>query len=164
MLLLYLVRTFYSYAKSPFYRLKLSYLLFVVAKRCLYIVSTMFFADLSSFVLVSSDKLDLTVRVEDEFTYFATGQPLLAGAKVTLRSRLRSISVTQYTNESGTSECERVAIGYCTDRWHIATKVVAIVPTCRHFGCMTFDSCCHLHHVYTLLYAVVLCLQTVFNI
>ena len=54
-----------------------------------------------SFVLVSSDKLDLTVRVEDEFTYFADGQPLLAGAKITLRSRLRSVSLTQYTNESG---------------------------------------------------------------
>ncbi|KAI0216744.1 hypothetical protein LSAT2_031295 [Lamellibrachia satsuma] len=54
-----------------------------------------------SFVLVSSDKLDLTVRVEDEFTYFADGRPLLAGAKVTLRSRLRSVSFTQYTNESG---------------------------------------------------------------
>ena len=57
-----------------------------------------------SFVLVSSDKLDLTVRVEDEFTYFADGQPLLAGAKVTLRSRLRSVSLTQYTNESGKTQ------------------------------------------------------------
>ncbi|KAI0218858.1 hypothetical protein LSAT2_029466 [Lamellibrachia satsuma] len=53
------------------------------------------------FVLVSSDKLNLTVRVEDEFTYFADGRPLLAGAKVTLRSRLRGVSLTQYTNESG---------------------------------------------------------------
>jgi len=59
---------------------------------------------LSRFVLVSSDKLDLMVRVEDEFTYFADGRPLLAGAKVTLRSRLRSVSLTQYTNESGTHE------------------------------------------------------------
>ncbi|KAI0212202.1 hypothetical protein LSAT2_002886 [Lamellibrachia satsuma] len=54
-----------------------------------------------SFLLVSSDKLDLTVRVEDEFTYFADGRPLLAGAKVTLRSRLRSVSITQNTNGSG---------------------------------------------------------------
>ena len=112
-------------------------------------MSTLFFADLFSFVLVSSDKLNLTVRVEDEFTYFATGRPLLAGAKVTLRSRLRSISITQYTNESGRGECERAAI---EDRLHINTYVVAIMPTCRHFGCMTFHSSCHLCHVYTLCY------------
>ncbi|KAI0234221.1 hypothetical protein LSAT2_015591 [Lamellibrachia satsuma] len=74
-----------------------------------------------SFLLVSSDKLDLTVRVEDEFTYFADGRPLLAGAKVTLRSRLRSVSITQYTNGSGMAVFSDIKEDYYS-LYTIATK------------------------------------------
>ncbi|KAK2139049.1 hypothetical protein NP493_6770g00005, partial [Ridgeia piscesae] len=86
------------------------------------------------FVLVSSDKLDLMVRVEDEFTYFADGRPLLAGAKVTLRSRLRSVSLTQYTNESGIavfSDIREDYYGlYTSANKHIGdTRVILATPS-----------------------------------
>ena len=43
-------------------------------------------------ILVSSDMLmNLTVVVEDEYTYFAEGRPLLSGAVVTLTNSQRGI-------------------------------------------------------------------------
>ena len=53
------------------------------------------------FVIASSNELDLTVRVEDEFTYFAGGKPLLEGATIVLQSRLRDVTLSQVTNASG---------------------------------------------------------------
>ena len=55
-----------------------------------------------SFVVASSAELNLTVKVEDEYTYFADDKPLLKGATVTLRSRLRDVTLSQVTGESGT--------------------------------------------------------------
>ena len=53
-------------------------------------------------ILVSSDMLmNLTVVVEDEYTYFAEGRPLLSGAVVTLTNSQRGIRETLTTGESG---------------------------------------------------------------
>ena len=53
------------------------------------------------FVIASTNELDLTVRVEDEFTYFADGKPLLEGATIVLQSRLRDVTMSKVTNASG---------------------------------------------------------------
>lgn len=53
------------------------------------------------FMIVSSDKLDLVVRIEDEFTYFAEDKPLLEGATVQLRSQFGGGSYTLTTDETG---------------------------------------------------------------
>ena len=54
-------------------------------------------------LLVSSNILmNLTVAVEDEYTYFAEGQPLLSNAVVRLVNNRRSIRETLTTGESGT--------------------------------------------------------------
>ena len=53
-------------------------------------------------ILVSSDMLmNLTVVVEDEYSYFAEGRPLLSGAGVTLTNNQRGIRETLTTTESG---------------------------------------------------------------
>ena len=51
-------------------------------------------------VMVTSDTLmNLTVIVEDEYTYFASGQPLVTTAAVTLANYHKNIRITQYTEE-----------------------------------------------------------------
>ena len=53
-------------------------------------------------ILVSSDMLmNLTVVVEDEYSYFAEGRPLLSSAVVTLTNSQRSVRETLTTGESG---------------------------------------------------------------
>ena len=52
-------------------------------------------------MIASTNQLDLTVRVEDEFTYFADGKPLLEGATIVLQSRLRDVTMSKVTNASG---------------------------------------------------------------
>ena len=54
-------------------------------------------------VLVSSNLLsNLTVVVEDEYSYFAEGRPLLSNAVVTLANNVRGLRETLTTGESGT--------------------------------------------------------------
>ena len=49
-------------------------------------------------LIVSSDSLmNLTVVVEDEYTYFASGRPLVSNAEVTFINRERNIRLTQST-------------------------------------------------------------------
>ena len=49
-------------------------------------------------LIVSSDSLmNLTVVVEDEYTYFASGRPLVSNAEVTLINRERNIRLTRST-------------------------------------------------------------------
>ncbi|XP_046548307.1 uncharacterized protein LOC124258285 [Haliotis rubra] len=61
-------------------------------------------SDLSSasisyrFYVTSQEKLNITVRVEDEYTYFASDKPLVSGAVVTLRNPRR-----RYTEQRITS-------------------------------------------------------------
>ena len=53
-------------------------------------------------VFISSDMLmNLTVVVEDEYSYFAEGRPLLSGAVVTLTNNQRGIREVLTTGESG---------------------------------------------------------------
>ena len=61
------------------------------------------FATIRFRILVSSDMLmNLTVVVEDEYSYFAEGRPLLSGAVITLTNSQRGIRETLTTGESGT--------------------------------------------------------------
>ena len=53
------------------------------------------------FYITSIRNLNLTVRVEDEYTYFAEDTPLLAGALVRLTSPRTRYSETFYTPASG---------------------------------------------------------------
>ena len=51
-------------------------------------------------IIVSSDLLtNLTVTVEDEYTYFASGQPLVSNAAVTLINYQRGVRITQSTQQ-----------------------------------------------------------------
>ena len=60
------------------------------------------FATINFRILISSDMLmNLTVVVEDEYSYFAEGRPLLSGAVVTLTNNQRGIRETLTTGESG---------------------------------------------------------------
>ena len=53
------------------------------------------FATIRFRILVSSDMLmNLTVLVEDEYSYFAEGRPLLSGAVITLTNSQRGIRET----------------------------------------------------------------------
>ncbi|XP_046573868.1 uncharacterized protein LOC124281912 isoform X2 [Haliotis rubra] len=61
-------------------------------------------SDLSSasisyrFYVTSQEKLNITVRVEDEYTYFASDKPLVSGAVVTLRNPRRRYSEQRITS------------------------------------------------------------------
>ena len=58
------------------------------------------------FYITSLQTLNLTVRVEDEFTYFAEDLPLVVGAEVRLSNPRRGYSQTLYTtNETGKFLC-----------------------------------------------------------
>ena len=56
-----------------------------------------------TFYITSIRDLNLTVLVEDEYTYFATDRPLLAGATVVLSNPRRRYSETLETPASGTN-------------------------------------------------------------
>ncbi|XP_048249484.1 uncharacterized protein LOC124117058 [Haliotis rufescens] len=61
-------------------------------------------SDLSSasisyrFYVTSQEKLNIKVRVEDEYTYFASDKPLVSGAVVTLRNPRRGYTEQRITN------------------------------------------------------------------
>ena len=52
-------------------------------------------------MIASSNHLNLTVFVEDEYTYFADNKPLLAGARVVIDNAFSSEKYEAYTNEAG---------------------------------------------------------------
>jgi len=55
------------------------------------------------FVVSSDVQLNLTVRVEDEYTYFAAGEPLVSNALVRLVNNQRNIRITKTTEaDNGT--------------------------------------------------------------
>ncbi|XP_048249483.1 uncharacterized protein LOC124117067 [Haliotis rufescens] len=70
-------------------------------------------SDLSSasisyrFYVTSQEKLNITVRVEDEYTYFASDKPLVSGAVVTLRNPRRGYTEQRIT----TNQTEFVVFG-----------------------------------------------------
>ncbi|ESN98427.1 hypothetical protein HELRODRAFT_176894 [Helobdella robusta] len=53
------------------------------------------------FTIVSTSYLNLTVKVEDEYTYFSDDKPLLAGAKVVLTSEYSDFIATKFTDSTG---------------------------------------------------------------
>nr|XP_006822956.1 PREDICTED: uncharacterized protein LOC100371179 [Saccoglossus kowalevskii] len=53
-------------------------------------------------LVTSSYKLDFTVAVEDEFTYFADGRPRVADAQIRLVNPQNGVSLTGMTNINGT--------------------------------------------------------------
>ena len=54
------------------------------------------------FFVTSLQRFNLTFTIKDEYTYFAEGSPLVAGAKVTLSNPRRQYAQTLYTtNETG---------------------------------------------------------------
>jgi len=53
------------------------------------------------FRVSSLSKINLTVSVEDEYTFFSPDQPLLAGATVTLISSFTQETFSLITNTSG---------------------------------------------------------------
>ena len=53
------------------------------------------------FVVASSDILNLTVIVEDEYTYFVDDRPLLSGATVRLTGRYGQETLEQITDDTG---------------------------------------------------------------
>ena len=54
------------------------------------------------FYVTSLDKLNVSVKVEDEFTYFASDKPLVSGAVVTLRNPRRGYQEQRITtNKTG---------------------------------------------------------------
>ena len=54
------------------------------------------------FYITSIQKLNMTFFVKDEYTYFASGAPLVSGAEVRLTNPRRGYSETKYTtNETG---------------------------------------------------------------
>jgi len=54
-------------------------------------------------LVVSSNLImNFTVRVEDEYTYFAAGEPLVSNAVVRLVNYQRNIRITETTEDSGT--------------------------------------------------------------
>ena len=58
------------------------------------------------FYITSTQKLNLTFFVKDEYTYFASGAPLVSGAEVRLTNPRRGYSVTRFTtNETGKIKC-----------------------------------------------------------
>ena len=58
------------------------------------------------FYITSTQKLNLTYFVKDEYTYFASGAPLVSGAEVRLTNPRRGYSVTKFTtNETGKIKC-----------------------------------------------------------
>ena len=52
------------------------------------------------FFITSLQKVNLTVRVEDEFTYFADGRPLVSDAQVYLTNPMRSFNERRRTTNS----------------------------------------------------------------
>ncbi|KAK7084501.1 hypothetical protein SK128_021477, partial [Halocaridina rubra] len=50
--------------------------------------------------VVSDNILNLTVIVEDEYTYLSKGKPLVSDATVRLRNHLLGIDITQYTSDN----------------------------------------------------------------
>lgn len=65
------------------------------------------------FLAVSTNTGDLTVTVEDEYTYFAEGAPRVAGATVTITNRLTRMQVAQViTDEAGQVLVPSLAEGY----------------------------------------------------
>ena len=66
----------------------------------LYIVSDEVFQQISVSLTISSDLLmNLTIIVEDEYTYFASGEPLVSDAVVTIINYQRDIRTTLTTEE-----------------------------------------------------------------
>ena len=55
----------------------------------------------SRFYVTSLQTLSLRVSVEDEFTYFADGNPLVTGAEVRVENQRREYSETRVINETG---------------------------------------------------------------
>ena len=53
-----------------------------------------------SFIISSNDFVNLTVRVEDEYTYFAADRPLLEGATIYLTSSFGGETLTLVTTNS----------------------------------------------------------------
>ena len=53
------------------------------------------------FVIASQSKINLTVYVEDEYTYFADGNPRLAGATIILDDAFSADKYEATTDESG---------------------------------------------------------------
>lgn len=53
------------------------------------------------FVISSLDRLNLTVTVEDEYTYFSADKPNLANASVSLTSKFGGNTITLIANASG---------------------------------------------------------------
>ena len=66
------------------------------------IISMQASATIPVILTVSSNLLiNLTIIVEDEFTYFASGQPLVDNAVITLINYQRNIRITMTTNNNG---------------------------------------------------------------
>ena len=78
-------------------------------------------ASIPFILIVSSDVLmNLTVIVEDEYTYFASGQPLVDNAEITLINYQRGIRLTQTTAEdNGTT----TFINIYEDRYEMTVEV-----------------------------------------
>ena len=65
-----------------------------------------------NYVVVSSKIVDLTVKVEDEYTYFASGKPLLADARIVLRDVKVGFQEILRTNASGMITFYNITEGY----------------------------------------------------
>ena len=59
------------------------------------------FAGIFRFTVISSSFADVTIEVEDEYTYFDADKPLLEGAKVVIYDRVRDITHANATDSSG---------------------------------------------------------------
>ncbi|CAH1790450.1 unnamed protein product, partial [Owenia fusiformis] len=53
-------------------------------------------------LITSSNEVDLRIRVEDEYTYYTDGDPLVVGAKVRLRNPQKGNVIETYTTSNRT--------------------------------------------------------------
>ena len=92
-----------------------------------------------TFTVSSNVQMNFTVRVEDEYTYFAEGEPLVSNAVVRLVNHQRNIRITKSTKEgNGTATFLNIP----EDRYELHVEALLKIHTLSHLR-QTLKLMCH---------------------